>query len=143
MSYTQHQGEIDVLVDLLNGSYTLVIPPQGVMLDGLTLIFTVPAAGTVTFPTTGSPLSHKAIRDAIVAENIAGLTVKVRKHNGGVALVLGSSAGVSMTAAGTANEALGLSTTAPTARALVDQADIALFTNTSHSAQYILVINNP
>lgn len=138
--YTRINGTLDELMDALNGALRFPVPKGGLPLGGLTLDINTEV---VTFPGgAGALVTPKAIVDTLNAADITGLVVQLRNHNNGYAIVIAHDALV-VAETGTANALFGLSTDDPTTSAPVAANRIQLFTNTSNSVNYILVLSAP
>lgn len=123
MPYSIIYGTPETIVERLNGYLRFgTLPKDGLPVGGKTLIFTTPAAATVTFPgALGAMVTPAQIVTAIQAA-VAGTTVKAKSAEAGGGLsgvvsfqiLIESATGVVVTAAGTANQLFGLSATSPT-----------------------------
>lgn len=123
MPYSIIYGTPEIIAERLNGYLRFgTLPKEGLPVGGMTLIFTTPAAATVTFPGAAGAMVTPAQIAAAIQTAVAGTTVKMKSAEAGGGLsgvvnlqvLIESATGVALTAAGTANQKFGLSTTAAT-----------------------------
>ncbi len=145
MTYRCKIGTERDIENLLNNALVLgPVPANSNPIGGLTLIFNTPAA-TVTFP--GSAGAHVTVPQMVVALSaVSGLivqTVPLGGNNAGGAdygIVIYRAAGLVIDSAGTANAALGLSTSVDTTKAApLDPAKVIAVSPGSIPGHYLLV----
>lgn len=146
--YTQHQATAENLLDLLNRPLKVKFPAAGLPLGGLTLIVDEDPDPdtTITFPgSAGALVTAIDAAATIAAADATGLHVKSRGYgtNGDRQLLITAETSLTFLQTGTANALFGLATDASTTIAPVASEDIVLFTNTSNSSDYILILKTP
>lgn len=148
MSYAVYTGVESSILDRLNNPVVLPFSSAGLALGGLTLIFSNPSH-TITF--SGAAGAVKTIGQVIAAITAANSSILMevrgaQQFQGSPAgrqlyLVIWRSAGFTISAAGTANALLGLSTTAATVSVGgVDPSAITAFSEGATEGHYALVL---
>ena len=148
MPYEVIFGTPETIAERLNGYLRFAtVPKDGLPVGGLTLIFTAPAAATVTFPGASGALVTATQMAAAIQAAVAGTVVKTKTAEpgggySGVAaqnlLIEASSIGI--TAAGTANSKLGLSTTHATSLSPVASSKVLGFGPENLTSRFFALI---
>jgi hypothetical protein len=149
MPYSIIYGTPEIIAERLNGYLRFgTLPKEGLPIGGLTLIFTSPAAATVTFPGALNAMVTPAQVATAITAGVAGATAKMQSAEAGgglsgvvsLQLLIEAAAGVAITAAGTANTAFRLSTTTATAAVPIAAAKVLGFGPENLTSRFFALI---
>jgi hypothetical protein len=143
MSYKVMICTEESLQDKLNGAVGFgPISNHGTEVDGLTVIFTAPAAATVTFYADHAMTPAEIL--AALIDGVDGLEGEIRTSAGGPTgaqsmIILWGEAGIGIDKDGTANSLLRISTAADQENTMMDPDQVIAINNGSQQGHYTLL----